>query len=69
MNAQPFPPLPIMAEHRYLIHFTVPAETRLAAIQEAVGMLRSGVHYIAVHSAEPTAGPYWDVVLKVWEEA
>jgi hypothetical protein len=72
MNAQPLPALPIeldVSEHRYLLSFTVAATTSEEAVVQARAMLPPDVHYIAVHRAAPTAGPFWDVVLKVWEDA
>ena len=53
----------------YSLHFVVPATSYLEAVDAAVRMLRSDVHLIAVLSATPTAGAYWDVTLKVAEDA
>lgn len=52
----------------YLLHYTVEATTRLAAITAAVGLLRTGVKLRGVVSAAPTAGAYWDVTLSVSED-
>jgi hypothetical protein len=52
----------------YNLTFTVPAETRLEAITNAVAMLRTGLKLRGVVSANATAGAYWDVVLSVWED-
>lgn len=52
----------------YSIAFTVPATTYLEAVANAVAMLRTNVTLRGVLSASPTAGPYWDVVLSVWED-
>jgi hypothetical protein len=53
----------------YSITYTVPGETALAAIANAVAMLRSNVSLRGVVKVQATAGPYWDVTLSVWEDA
>ena len=52
----------------YSIHFVVEASTRLEAVTAAVAKLRTGVKLRGVLSATPTAGPFWDVTLSVWED-
>jgi hypothetical protein len=52
----------------YSITFTVPGKTELAAIANAVSMLRSNVTLRGVLKVQATAGPYWDVTLSVHED-
>lgn len=68
-SPQPYPALPIVAEHTYLITYTVAAATELAAIDRAVGMLRADVRLIAVHEVHRATPVLWRVSLKVWEAA
>lgn len=53
----------------YLLAFDVPAPTRLAAIDEAVARLRTGVRCNGVQGAEETVPGLWHVVLHVSEDA
>jgi hypothetical protein len=52
----------------YLLAFDVPADTRLAAITEATGRLRTGLKLNGVSDATETAPGLWRVVLSVWED-
>lgn len=49
VHPMPLPP----SEHQYGIHFVVPAETYLEAVNAAVAKLRRDVHLIGVQSAVP----------------
>jgi hypothetical protein len=52
----------------YSITFTVPGDTELHAIANAVAMLRSNVKLRGVLKVQAT-GVYWDVTLSVHEDA
>ncbi len=68
-TAHPLPALPIVAEHSYLITFTVTGSTEYAAIEAAVTMLRTGVRLIGVHEVTRATPTHWRVTLKVAEDS
>lgn len=54
---------------RMTVTYSVRADSRLDAITQAVGMLRTGVSLRAVVEAEQGTPGWWDVVLSVREAA
>lgn len=58
---------PLMDGFDYTLRYEVVAQGRLAAIEAAVGMLRSNVKLNAVLDAERTRGDDWSVLLHVHE--